>query len=67
MDRGRWFFRAIEDVEGWTCRHGVKAYDTHPTLEVALDHLAEIASASRPAQIVVHYLDGAVVFGPVYE
>jgi hypothetical protein len=64
---GRWFFRAIESAEGWTCRHGTLTYDTHPKLEDALDHLATLASADAPAEVFVHWLDGPVVAAATYD
>ena len=55
-----WFYRAIETAEGWICRHGSEVYDTHDNLEDALEHLTELAVASAPAQVFIHYLDGLV-------
>jgi hypothetical protein len=67
MDQGRWFFRAIETAEGWACRHGTVVFDSHPTLAKALEHLAEIASASAPAQVYIHYLDGRIETAGTYD
>jgi hypothetical protein len=65
MNGTRWYFRAFETAEGWACRHGAHIYDLHPTLEEALHHLTELAT--RPAQLVVHHLDGTVTFATLLD
>ncbi len=67
VDSARWFFRAIESADGWICRHGTLVYDSHPTLEDALAHLATLASADAPAEVFVHHLDGTVVSVATYD
>jgi hypothetical protein len=55
-----WFFRVIEEPDGWTCRRGSVAYDTHAVLEQAIDHIRNLALDQEPAQLVLHRLDGTV-------
>jgi hypothetical protein len=57
-----WFFRAVEtDHGGWECRHGNHAYDEHPTLDEAVEHLRSLAQAQGQAfEVFVHFHDGWV-------
>ncbi len=56
-----WFFRAVEvDGGSWVCRHGLTDFDTHVTLQAAVDHLQELARLKEPARLFVHRLDGTV-------
>jgi hypothetical protein len=55
-----WYFHAVEDVSGWSCRHGLEVIDTHLALEEAVAHLRSLAEASPPAQVIAHYRTGAV-------
>lgn len=59
--RNVWFFRVIELADGrWACRHGRLEYDTHDELRRAVEHMRPIARAMRPAQLLLHRLDGSV-------
>ncbi len=56
-----WFFRAVEQPDGsWLCRRGLEVFDSHPSLQLAIDHLAELAADAQPAQLFVHRVDGSV-------
>ena len=56
-----WFFRAVEQSDGsWLCRRGLDVFDTHPSLELAIEHLGELAADAQPAQLYVHRVDGQV-------
>jgi hypothetical protein len=56
-----WFFRVVEIGEGrWACRWGEKEYDTHADMRRAIEHVTVLAAAHRPAEVVLHRLDGSV-------
>jgi len=56
-----WFLRVVEQPAGtWTCRFGREEFDRHPELEVALEHIRELAEAHAPAEVFVHHADGTV-------
>ncbi|MGZ6779736.1 MAG: hypothetical protein ACXVGO_12150 [Mycobacterium sp.] len=61
MESGRRYFRAIEHEGGWHCRQGSSVIDGHDDMDDALAHLSVLASADRPSQVFVHYLDGSVL------
>lgn len=44
----------------WECRHGAETFDTHPELTQAVEHLRTLAARKRPAELIVHRLDGTV-------
>lgn len=53
------FFHIVEQDDGqWACRHGHEEYDTHDSLDEALDHIRTLAYENRPASIFVHRRDG---------
>jgi len=55
-----WLFHAVEDDAGtWTCRHGLTVYDTHDSMDEALQHVTGIAQDRRPSAVFVHPNDGA--------
>ena len=64
-----WFLRAIEQTDGsWACKHGHAVFDRHTGLPEALEHLHGIAETIRPAELIVHWLDGSVnKLGPAEE
>jgi hypothetical protein len=54
-----WIYRAVEQQNGsWTCRHGLREYDSHPTVQAALAHLAELAGVAEPFTLYIHPLRG---------
>jgi hypothetical protein len=56
-----WFLRVVEEPVGtWTCRFGRDEFDKHPELEVALEHIRELAVSHAPAEVFVHHADGTV-------
>lgn len=55
------FFRVIEDDDGWCCRRGRDQLDEHDTLSSALTHIRELAKGDRPSLVVVHHANGWVV------
>lgn len=57
-----WFVRAVEVDDGrWLCRHGMRVFDCHPSLDEALKHLRNIARRMcADTSIVVHHCDGRV-------
>jgi hypothetical protein len=56
-----WFFRVIELADGrWACRHGREEYDAHAELRLAIEHMRARAFAERPAELLLHRLDGSV-------
>jgi len=55
------FFRAVQDDQGlWTCRQGLHEIDAHSELRDAIRHLRELATASAPAEVFLHFRDGSV-------
>lgn len=55
------FFRVIElDSGRWACRFGRTEYDTHCDISQALDHITTLAREHRPAEVMVHHLDGSI-------
>lgn len=59
-DRGRWYWRTIEDESGWTCRHGMEELDRHATRGEAVEHLSALARKAAPSQVFAHHLDGRI-------
>jgi hypothetical protein len=59
-DAQMWYFHAVQDVRGWSCRHGLEVIDTHPAMEEAVAHLRSLAELSPPAQVIAHYLTGSI-------
>jgi hypothetical protein len=55
-----WYFRVLEDRDGWICRRGRLELDRHPDLEAALDHIRAVAAANNPSRVFVHHLSGRV-------
>jgi hypothetical protein len=56
-----WYFRVVElGGGGWACRHGRQVLDTHPELDNAIEHITTVASAQRPATLLLHRLDGTI-------
>jgi hypothetical protein len=56
-----WYFRVVELADrDWQCRWGPQAFDTHQSLVDAVEHCATLAAEHRPAQVLVHALDGTV-------
>jgi hypothetical protein len=54
-----WFLHAVELADGsWMCRHGLHEYDAHPSLELALSHLHELARELGSSELILHHLDG---------
>lgn len=55
------FLRAFEHPDGWECRQGNRVWDSHPTLEEAVDHLRELARAMEgPVLLIAHRLGGPI-------
>jgi hypothetical protein len=56
-----WFLRAIEQQDGeWRCSHGRTVFDQHDSLPDALQHLRTIGETMRPADLIIHWLDGGI-------
>ena len=54
------WFRVIELEDGeFACRFGLTEYDRHEAASAAVDHLKQIASEHRPAQVFLHLRDGS--------
>ena len=52
-----WWYRVVEHEDGtWSCRLGLKVYDTHDELADAIEHCKAIAAADRPSAVFVHPL-----------
>lgn len=60
MDRGRWFFRAVQRERDWACHRGRAELDRHPSLHEALLHLEQLAADSTPSEVFAHFADGRV-------
>lgn len=61
MSGGAMLFRVIEDEDGmWSCRHGSMHFDTHKGLVAALEHIAALAAAAHPADVLLHRRDGTI-------
>lgn len=57
-----WILHAIEVSGGaWSCRWGRHEYDTHPSLDLAVAHLRDVATEIGPSDVIAHHLDGRVV------
>ena len=55
------FFRVIELADRrWACRHGREEYDVHAEMRHAIEHMRALAYAARPAELLLHRLDGTV-------
>jgi hypothetical protein len=53
------YFHIVELEDGqWRCRYGLEEFDTHPSLEQALEHMRVVAAAQAPATIFAHYRGG---------
>jgi len=62
MAMGRFFFHAVEDVDGrWACRRGRQQLDSHAQLAQAIEHLTTVAAQHRPSEVLVHHVDGQVL------
>jgi hypothetical protein len=67
-DDGRWYFRLIEDPEGWwVCRTGRHELDRHSSESEAFAHICELASDVPPSQVFVHRADGQVRSEAVFD
>lgn len=56
-----WFLRAVEKQDGhWVCQHGLQIFDGHDGLHDAIRHLRNLAATMRPAELIVHRLDGTI-------
>jgi hypothetical protein len=56
-----WFFRVLALEDGtWQCRWGPQPFDTHESLVDAVEHCSTIAAEHRPAEVLLHRLDGVV-------
>jgi hypothetical protein len=62
-----WYLRVVELDGGlWACRFGRLEYDTHAEMGQAVDHITTLTAQYRPAELMVHRLDGSVQkLGPV--
>ena len=60
-------FRAIEEEDGWLCRHGSHVFDVHGTLEEAVEHMKGLASDDPPSQVWVHRLTAAPEIVATFE
>lgn len=56
-----WSYRVVELESGrWLCRFGQELFDGHDAMARAFEHCGGIASGNAPANLFVHYLEGAV-------
>lgn len=56
-----WYFRVIELSGGcWVCRHGRRILGMHCDYDEAIEHLTAVAREHRPAELILHRLDGTV-------
>jgi hypothetical protein len=56
-----WFFRVIEQHDGrWACRRGSQEYDTHDTVNPAIDHIRALAADQIAAELFLHRIDGSI-------
>lgn len=57
-----WIVRAVEIADQrWACRHGMRVFDCHPTLDEALRHLRDLAHRlGADTSIMVHHHDGRI-------
>ena len=57
-----WYFHAVERPDGWwSCQHGRTAFDAHPTLAPAVEHLRQTAKEmGSEGEFFLHYLNGEV-------
>jgi hypothetical protein len=56
-----WFFRVVALEEGtWQCSWGPQTFDSHGSAADAVAHCSAIAAAHRPAEVLLHALDGSV-------
>jgi hypothetical protein len=56
-----WYFRILEREDGsWSCAWGPQTFDSHQALADAVEHCSALAAAHRPAQVLMHPLDGDV-------
>jgi hypothetical protein len=65
---GRWFFRLVEDADGWwVCRSGRYELDRHASESDAFAHICELAADDPPSEVFVHPADGQVRSAAVFD